>query len=440
MSGIYETIIIKQTLLLNSKDIQIKYLIELLDTNNITIPSLYSTLPDKTFDEIIRDTCSLYNKHTKNTKMVYIDNVDCEFDIEEGEDEDCDDVIAPPSSPKKNNLTTPVISTHKTEFENIFSSLKTIRTPKKLISEYVKLKINTLSLIDVKTFTEILLNHQIIICDICTIKNYTKKRTEEIINLCYSPLELRLLSYQMNRSKYPKNLPTNVGQTFINSDDIDYLKKSLLNSIYKGNHKEKMISNFLNYGIAVITLKQNIEMYLINVKKYMVYLSDVTEEDNEDGNDPYRFYFLNKETKTKKHWEMDCRLDGFISIFIKNLTNYLVRLFRTIYHDVFHDNLYRENYVKSAIIFENDCDQLMRNLCVLINYKETSSLIRQTIKSNCSHVEDPSVDVFALRSDDNLLKKELEKRETDIDYDVLEMLFDDIPKDKVNGLYLFYKI
>ena len=426
-------------LLLNSKDIQIKYLIELLQENKITIPSSFNTSSssDKTFDDIMKDTCSIYNKHTKNTKMVYIDNVDCDFEIDY--DDDDDDIIAPPSSPQKNITTTSTIATHKTEFETIFTNLKTIRTPKKLLSEYVKLKMSTLSLIDVKTYTEILLEHHLIIGEICTSKNYTKKRTEEIMSLCYSPLDLRLLCYQMNRSKYPKNLPINVGQTFINSDDIDYLKKSLLTSTYKGNHKEKMISNFLNYGIAVVTLKQNIDVYLSsqNVKKYVVYLKE--EDDTTDEGDPYRFYYLNKETKKKKHWEMDCRLDGFISIFIKNVTNYLVRLFRTIYHDVFHDNLYRENYAKSAIIFENDCDQLLRNLCVLVNYKATSALIRQTIKTNCSYIEDPSVDVFALRSDDKLLKKELEKRETEIDYDVLEMLFDDIPKDKVDGLYLFYK-
>jgi hypothetical protein len=49
-----------------------------------------------------------------------------------------------------------------------------------------------------------------------------------------------------------------------------------------------------------------------------------------------------------------------------------------------------------------------------------------------------SRDVFVLKSDDKLLKAELEKRESEIDLDILTMLFDDLSRDDADGLYSLY--
>lgn len=318
----------------------------------------------------------------------------------------------------------------------MFRTLATIRTPKKLLSDYVKLKVETMKIMNIHSYIEMLLEHCKIIFDICEQKKYNKKRTQEIMSLSYSPLDLRLLNYQMKRSKFDKNLPSNVGQTEMQVDDINDLKESLYLSRYIGNNKEKIISNFLNYRTAVITLKQSSEFYLIENNQCIIYLQDKKNPKEEDL-DPFRFYYLKKESKNKKYWEMDCRLDNLVSLFIKNISIYLVQLFRSIYHDVFHDNLYRKDYSSKAIIFENDCEQLLYNLCLLCNYKAVSKLLRNLIKTNCSYIETKS-DVFALRSDDKLLKKELENREKEIDYDIIENLFDNITLDEVTQLYSKY--
>jgi hypothetical protein len=181
-----------------------------------------------------------------------------------------------------------------------------------------------------------------------------------------------------------------------------------------------------------MTLKQNIDLYLVK-QKHLVYL--VGDDDN---NDPFRYYFLCKETKNKKYWEMDCRLDEFISVFIKNISTYLIGIFRALYHDVFHDNLYRRDFVKSGIILEHDCEQLLSNLCTLATYKEVSKLLRHEIKSSLSHIEDVACDVFVLKSDDKLLKAELEKRESEVDMDILTLLFDDLSRDDAGSLYSLY--
>jgi hypothetical protein len=57
-----------------------------------------------------------------------------------------------------------------------------------------------------------------------------------------------------------------------------------------------------------------------------------------------------------------------------------------------------------------------------------------TIKSNCSYRETES-DVFRLKSDDKLLKKELERREKEVDLNLLVMLFDNVEESDIRDLY-----
>ena len=423
----------KQEILMCSKDIRIKFLENVLNEHKISFsPSVH----DKSFDDIMANVCSMYNKYMKNSRMYCIENTITEYEIDDEEEEEEEIKII--INEEENNLKDreELVQRNKEKFDDIFKSLLAIRTPKKLLIEYAKLKLETLRVMNINSYIELLLEHCKIIFEICEAKKYNKKRINEIMSLSYSPLDLRLLFYQMNRNKFDKNLPSNVGESEMNVDYISDLKQSLYISRYRGNNKEKIISNFLNYSTAVITLKQSIELYL-SKNQFMIYLGNNSSSCSDEENDPYRFYHLNKETKSKKFWEMDCRLDAFVGMFIENLSSYLVQLFRTIYHDFFHDNIYRKDFLKSAIIFYNDCDQLLQNLCLLCNYGQMSLLLRNVIKSNCSYVETQN-DVFALRSDDKLLKKELEKREKDIDYDTLEMLFDNITFEQVTELYADY--
>lgn len=414
-------------LLLASKDIRNQFLISQLVAHKIPFPT--SLLDSQlSLEDSMNEVCSLYNKHTKNKRMYVIENIsdDDEYVIIEDEEEE---VFL---QPKKDDGTTigESISESKEQFDSVFESFRTIRTPKKLLAEYNKMKLDVLSRMTSKTYIEMLLDHMKVISEICELKKYNQKRTDEILRLSFSPLDLRLLLYQMNRSKLNNTLTAqNIGEMTV--DYIDSLKLSLYISRYTGRQTEKIISNFLNYGTAVTTLKVSIDLYLSD-NKYIVYLLDEHEDDSED---PFRFYYLSKESKLKKYWEMDCRLDGFVSVFIKNVSNYLIQLFRSIYNDVFHDNVYRKDYQKSALIFDNDCEQLLQNLCSLCNYKDISQLLRNSFKVNCAHKETP-IDSFTLRSDDKLLKKELEKREKEVDYSLVEMLFDNITDDEVHELYM----
>ena len=418
---------IEYQLKINSKNIQIKILTDLLSQNKIRIPlSPPSPVDTKSLDDIMRETCSLFNKINQNSKMVYIENNNDYFIEEEEEEEEMHQQPRKKKKPNKKNTSN--VNINRNLFVEIFETMRTSRTHKKILGEYIKLKMATLSQIDIHSYIEILMEHYTIIGEICVFKSYAKKRKEEIMSQAFCPLDMRLL---LSHGKLP-DIVMNVGQTFINPDDVDHLKQSLRTTIYYGSNKESLVENFLNYGTAVITLKQNIDLYLVK-QKHLVYL--VGDNDN---NDPFRYYFLCKETKNKKYWEMDCRLDEFISVFIKNVSTYLIGIFRALYHDVFHDNLYRRDFVKSGIIFEHDCEQLLSNLCTLATYKEISKLLRHGIKSSLSHIEDVAHDVFVLKSDDKLLKAELEKRESEVDLDILTMLFDDLSRDDAGSLYSLY--
>lgn len=414
---------------INNKDIQIKFLTNLLSQNKIKIPL---TLPkdheNKSIDDIMRDTCSLYNKINRNSKMVYIEeNSATNICIEDDDDEDDDD--EPPRAVITQAKKISNVDINKDMFNDLFETIKTQRTHKKILSEYNKLKMATLRQIDPSSYVDIIISHYDVLCGICKGKNYTTKRTDEVLSMAFCPLDIRLLLTKGHLPKTMTHLVATIGNTFIDSDDVNYLKQSLGTTIYYGNNKESLVSNFLNYGTAVMTLKQNMDVYFVN-QKQMAYLPD------DDGED-FRFYFLSRETKTKRFWEMDCRLDEFITVFVKNISTYLIDLFRKIYFEVFHDYVYRSDFAKSAIIFENDGEQLLSNLCTLATYKEISRLLKTEIKKYCA-VKETDNDVFVLKSDDAFLKAELDKRESEVDHEMIMMLFEGMTQDTAMSLYSYY--
>ena len=414
---------------INNKDIQIKFLLDLLNQNKIKIPVKIED--KKNLDELMLESCALYNKLNRNTKIAYVEDNNSVILIEEEEDDEEEEEKKKPRK-KKIKKEEDERNVNDAFFNEILESLKVSRVFKKILNEYNKLKMKTLAKINLKSYIDILLHHFSILTNICNEKKYTVNKTTEILSLAYSPLDLRLLLLS------GKEIPTgisleNIGTTCIDSDDINYLKASLTRTIYFGNDKEMIVNNFLNYGTVVMTLKQAIDLYLQD-QKNICYLK---EEGNNDE-DTFRFYFLKKETKKKRYWEMDCRLDEFLTLFEKNVSAFLIDVFRKIYFKVFHDYVYRENFANSALIFEGDCKQLLTNLCVLATYKKLSCLWKTAVKTLVI-TPDEKEDIYNLKSDDRFLKEELEKREGQIDMDMIKMLFDEIREDQAMSFYNDYR-
>ena len=182
-------------------------------------------------------------------------------------------------------------------------------------------------------------------------------------------------------------------------------------------------------------MKELFQMY-INGSSRIIYLADTGDIEEEVNKDPFRFYCLSRETNKKRYWEMDCRLDDFLRSFIKNVGLYLVDLFRRIYSDIFNDNTYRANFVTTSIM-TNDCEQLLKNLCILCRYSAISYMMRDYVKKNFSY-EEMGRDVFVLRSDDVLMKEDLKERSSEVDYGLIMMLFDNLELEGASNIFSTY--
>jgi len=132
---------------------------------------------------------------------------------------------------------------------------------------------------------------------------------------------------------------------------------------------------------------------------------------------------------------MDCRLEELTSIIINNLLPYLIKIFRSMYHDVFHDNIYRKNFIQFNIFLEYDANQLLENICTLSNYCKTCDILRETIYNQCHHVQNEN-DNFNIISDDSLQKKAFDKKRNSLDYfETIRLIFDDICDEDIEELY-----
>jgi hypothetical protein len=148
-------------------------------------------------------------------------------------------------------------------------------------------------------------------------------------------------------------------------DEIEKLDKVL--DLGKQSSKQYIVYNsltifncFYNYGVILFPIKKNLERYLFNSYDLwnIIYLPLPKNTDD----DPYSFYVLDKLSKEKRYWKMDCRLEDLSSNLIANLLPYMISMFRKLYRDVFGDNDFRKDYSSKCQITECDCEQLLQNI------------------------------------------------------------------------------
>ena len=224
--------------------------------------------------------------------------------------------------------------------------------------------------------------------------------------------------------------------TELDTDEIEKLKTclSILSvSYYEPFNNKNFYNNFLNYGSVIFTLKENIDRYLFNIFNFnnVVYIPLKQSNDK----DPYSFYILESINKDKRHWKMDCRLEEFSNSFINNIRPYLIQLFRKIYYDVFHDNIFRKDYKSKNSITEFDCEQLIQNIFKLATPKEFCNFMRNIVKEKASYNPTEN-DKFNIRGDDIIQKKRFanNKETTDIS-DIIKLLFDGITSEEAIDFY-----
>ena len=135
---------------------------------------------------------------------------------------------------------------------------------------------------------------------------------------------------------------------------------------------------------------------------------------------------------------MDCRLEDFSNNIINNIRPYLIKEFRQIYYDIFHDNEFRENYISTNSVTEIDCEQLLQNIYTISNMKDFCLLLRNIVKNNSTYIPTEN-DKFDFHGDDNIQKKRFTNTKENSDVvDIIKLLFDNISSQDAVDFYRKY--
>ncbi len=105
----------------------------------------------------------------------------------------------------------------------------------------------------------------------------------------------------------------------------------------------------------------------------------------------------------------------------------MIYLFRKIYKDIFHDNIYRKDYYKTNTVTEYECEQLLRNIFILSDQRQCCDIFRNLIKENASkHAE--NIDKFSMFGDDSIQREKFANYKTNTDniLNTISTLFDNM--------------
>ena len=435
----------------------------LIEQNNILrriekkIDLLLNSKPEKSFDNILtQSTINYFNSSIpqENTPEIYETHTQIET---KNESQDCvEEQISPKGKKQKfkslktciqlrNEILEEVRDTKIKEVSNIFENVKksfnildekifnecfeNIKQSRNytknidiLRQERTKL-IKSLSIIEYTKLTE---EHLKILQQIFKDKEYAEKKITTIISKSMNSLDLRILKY------------SNYVNTEFNIDEMQQFKISLnyhkeMKSYYFPYNSKVFFEKFYNYSSIIFTIKDNIERNLFNPYNFnnIIYVPLKNSLDN----DPYSFYFLESVNKEKRYWIMDCRLEDLSNNIINNIRPYLIKEFRKIYYDIFHDNDFRPDYINTSSITEIDCEQLLQNIYTLSNPKDFCVLLRNIVKNNSTYIPTEN-DKFDFHGDDNIQKKRFANTKENSDViDIIKLLFDTISSQEAVDFY-----
>jgi len=300
-------------------------------------------------------------------------------------------------------------------FEKCFDLIKQKRLYTKELETIRKTRYNLIGSLKISTYIDLINSHVSILTDIFKEKEYTSKKARTIIFKILNPIDLRLIRYEGYHN------------TSISIDDVEKIQDALYITT---EHPKQFVAltmqpiyeRFYNYGSVVIPIETLIKKYIINEYGYsnVIYVPF----DKSSDKDSYSFYTLDQVKNNKRCWIMDCRLVSFSDFLFKNLMPYLVKTFRTLYFDIFHDNRFRPKFLEFSPITEKDCKLLLHNIFYISGQKSFRDNLRYIIKLHATYVP-TELDKFNITSDDSLLKKKCSsEKDTDI-INVCSQLFDE---------------
>ena len=291
-------------------------------------------------------------------------------------------------------------------YENIESEIMTIATVRKfskLLKKIQAIRLDLLHYISIAEYTEYVNNtHKKI------HNEFLKKDTKppkKIITKILSQFELRLIEYKKCFKQIEQSERDQLMNIIINKSDI------IFNYI-------KFIRKLKNVYIYVFSIGKLIEFNLTN--RTLIYYA------NNDTNDMFSFYYLEKKIEDKNFWKQDCRLEKLTLDIQSEIIPYCINMYRKIYHGVFHDNIYREDMNIHSPTIEADAEQILYNIIFISNFKFFNNFLRTFISQNHSYNKTDK-DVFNLLKDDVLQKQGFDTliKEKNV-FKNIRLLYDDI--------------
>ena len=313
----------------------------------------------------------------------------------------------------------------KKSFQETFDTLKQSRIYTKILNDLSKKRMSIFGRMSLSNYQNLVSDQIRTIEDIFCQKNYTDKKSITIISKGLTALESRLIFYG------------NYTQTHLEIDEIQ--KLDIVLDLEKEFPKEyvpydsiKFFNCFYNYGLVLFTFKKNLERYLFN--RYELFNVIYLPLPKNTDDDPYSFFVLDKVSKEKRYWKMDCRLEDLTTSLIANVLPYMISMFKKLYRDVFGDNDFRSDFKNKCQLTECDCEQLVQNIILLAQPKEFCIVVRSIVKKKATYTPTEN-DKFNLYGDDALQRKRFHDKE-DVDLvDIIKQLFDVISSEQAVDFY-----
>ena len=315
------------------------------------------------------------------------------------------------------------ISKYNHDISECFIKLKSSRAYNKILESIKDNRKHIMYQKSIFEYIQMINDHNKILREIFSQKNYNEKKIISIINSSMSSIEKRLVFYE------------NYSSCQLEIDDIQNFDEVLnIMTNHEKNYipfnSQKFYSSFYHYGIVLFPIKKNIVRYISNPYKYynIIYVPL--------NKDVYSFYTLEKIDDNKKFWKMDCRLEEFSNEFIGNIRGYMINLFKKIYFDIFHDNKYRPDYSKESQMAEFECEQLLENILLLCDPILFAKLLCTILKEQCLYYP-TNDDKFNIRGDDAIQKRKFNNHKINMSdvIDIIKNLFDNIEDEEAISLY-----
>ena len=319
----------------------------------------------------------------------------------------------------------------KETISQFISSLKTSRNYNILLTNIREQHCLAQSFIVPEDYKNFIQNHLEKVKEVFTERGWTlKKISMNVFSRLLSPLD------------YLITMTEGFEKKVIEPEDIHQFQLSL--EVYCNQLKTfntfdpiPVYKFFVNFSVCLFPLETLSEMVVKAISETLTYFGDENELD------PYAFYYLTKvDSDTgKRFWSMDCRLEKFTLELGLCIKNQCVELFKKIYKECLHTNTFIENYKGKYHVLEYQCEQLLQNLFLSMNFHRFNTLLRTLVQKHSQFSASPTMDVLDFVLDDKEQKltwKEHVSDPKDV-LDVVQYIFDGIGETNAKKLCLNYE-